>query len=396
MGFLGYADDYEEYKKNEKSANIIGTSGNIISCDDLPELDPEDYKLIKEVIVHNDTTTVYMQSDPDFYDSYYNQESSEMDEDSYFMEDVKGIRRIYKNYNKYLNAQNLRDRYMRQIINKYGGEYKYQMYLQMGLVTDWIPPIPILASSCPDYGFYLNGIIPPTNDWNDEKILEILEDQIKHCDISPEDLEIRMEVLTDPVIIDQLINENGVSNSGGIYATRSKVDNSFNGVTTGDLNELQSMIKSWLTPEEKETTKDIDIDTNLFSHSEEAIKTRFYTSPLVDGGGLARAMNTGEIDTDDEEDMDEMVLDDLTKRPMTRRELKKREFIRYLGTLGWNELRLMKLMSVGSNYELSKLEREMRNNTRNKKKASKLMYDVIGENIDSISSLDELNEYLFD
>lgn len=396
MGFLGYADDYEEYKKNEKSANIIGTSGNIISCDNLPELDPKDYKLIKEVIIHNETDVVYMQSNPDFYDSYYNQETDDSDEDSYFMEDVKGIRRIYKNYTKFLNAQNLRDRYMRHIINKHGGEYQYQMKLQMGLVTDWIPPIPILASSCPDYKFYLNGIIPPTNDWDDERILEILEDQIKHCDIPPEDIEIRMEVLTDPVIIDQLINGNGVDNSGGIYCTASKVDNSFNGVTTGDLSELQTMIKSWLTPEEKETSKDIDIDLELFPNSEEAIKARFYTRPIVDAGGLARAMDTGEIDSEDEEDLDEMVLDNYTKRPMTRKELKKREFIRHLGTLGWNELRLMKLMSVGSNYELGKLEREMRNNARNKKKASKLMYDVIGENLEEISSLDELNEFLFD
>lgn len=389
MGFMGYVEDYEEYKKTSKVENVIGDTGNQISDDDIPELSEEDAMIIRQTIVHNDPSIVYMQSDVSFYDNYYNQDIEVTDDaDEEFMDEVKAIRRIYKDYKKYLYAVSLREDYLDMLVEKYGGEDMFILRLQSGSIKDWIPPKPIFSTNSPDYKLFLEGKIATINDWDDERIEEIMNELIESSNISPDDIGIKGDVITSPLLLD----ESNKEKPSTFYSNRS---NSFDGVTTNDLEELQGIMKSWITQEEKIEAGTYSQD--FFSAVEDKIRKDYFTSPIVNGGGLAKAMNDGTIE-EEETDWNEMVIDPKSNRPMTRGELHRREFIRSLDKLGgWDEWKLMKHMRVGSGFELKLMEQQRRTRRNARKKAKAFMSDIGGDEfINEISSIDQLNDILFD
>ena len=52
-------------------------------------------------------------------------------------------------------------------------------------------------------------------------------------------------------------------------------------------------------------------------------------------------------------------------------------------------------MGVGSSYELRMLEQKKRGSKKRRKKAKSLMAEVAGDDISTISTLESLNDYLF-
>lgn len=380
MGFLGYEEDYEEYKKTSKSVNVIGEKGNQISSDDIPPLSPEDALIIKQTRVHNDFKTVYMQSDSSFYDSYYNQEVSENDEDKELndiMTEIKSIRRIYKDYRKYLIAVELRRQYIDMLVDKYGGEELFTLNLESGLVKEWLPPKPSLSSVCPDYNLYLSGQLPLiVGDWDDDKLIELM-DKLSE-DINPDEIGVVGSVITNPLVLSE---KHGTTRS--IFSPSS---NSFDGVTTSDLQELQRIMGSWIGGESESNSSDKYKNENYFSKTKESIEKEYFGGAIIDISSLG----------DLEDDPNEMVIDSETNRPMTRQELEKRMYIRFLRDHGWDEWKLMKHFKVGSGFELKLMEQKQRIKRSAKKKAMSFMSDLTGEDMTTISSIDQLNDILFD
>ena len=269
-------------------------------------------------------------------------------------------------------------------------------YLQTGLVKDWIPPRPIYAKNSPDYKNYIEGKLGRVNDWDDDKLTEVMDELIENLELTDEEFEsikARARVVVDPVLINnmELVGDNSL-----IYRN-SNNGNTFDGVSTNNLEEMQKILHSWMTGEpESKYNNSNDNQTKMFGMTADALIEAYYTTPAVHAGGLANAMRNG-IDDDEQLDPNEMIIDKVSGRPMTRTELSRREFIRFLSSgSDWNELRLMKHLGVGSNFELKLLEQKRRSKRKNKKKAQSFMYDIVGDDIDLISSIDQLNDALFD
>lgn len=55
---------------------------------------------------------------------------------------VRGIRRKYRRYNEYVAAMHIIEEYISDLIDKYGGRRNFNMALQLGNITEFIPPIP--------------------------------------------------------------------------------------------------------------------------------------------------------------------------------------------------------------------------------------------------------------
>lgn len=392
MAFIGTVEEYEEYQKTEKPTGVIEGKGNRISFADIPELSEEDAKIIRQTRLHNNPYEVYMQSDSSFYDDHYNKSEDEVEYfDKEFLEEVRAIRRIYKNYPDWNYAMNLRDRYIDQLIDKYGGEELFQARYRAGLVDEWMPPKPVYSTSSPDYKAYLEGKLGYLNEWDDEGIIEniklVVEEFQERTGITPDDIEIVGSVMTDPL---ELRYGGIIKDSRRPIYTTGGSNNTFDGVSTNSIDELQKMIQSWIAPDTVEQEK-ISLD-GMFALTKEQIEKLYYTQPFVSCGGIAKAMEQGDIE-EIEEDMNEMVIDSVTGRPMTRRELGKREFVRYLKEHGWDELRLMRHLGVGSNFELKFMEHKQRTHKAAKKKACSFIEELSGEDISTIGGLSDV---LFD
>lgn len=396
--FIGFSEDYEEYKKEDKKTNTVGDA-NKIAFDDIPNISEDDLLILRQTRLKHNPYDVYMQSDVSFYDTHYNMTDSDMglEIDEEFLQEVKGIRRVYKDYAKYLYAISIREEYLDLLVDKYGGEEIFLTYLQTGLVKDWIPPKPLYAKNSPDYKNFLAGKLGRVNtDWDDDSIIEAMEELFDELGLTEEDIKsmkVHADVLVDPI----LLNNSTIvgDQSPAMYRVSSGSNNSFDGVSTSNLSELQRVIQSWMTGE-PESNANSQIDkSKMFNLTADAIREAYYTAPIVDGGGLANAIKNGV--QEEELDPNEMLIDSVTGRPMTRADLNRREFIRFLSSgSDWNELRLMKHLGVGSNFELKLLEQKRRSRTKNKKKAQSFMYDIVGDDPELISSIDQLNDVLFD
>lgn len=395
MGFIGFEEDFNEYKKEEKTQNVVGTS-NKIAYDDMPEISEADLKLLMESRYRHDPFVVYMQSDVNFYDEFYNGNESVINGiDKELMEDIKNIRRIYKNYFQYDHALRLIDIYLDALEEKYGGPEMFQTYLQAGLVKDWVPPRPVYSRTSPDYQYYLEGKFElNVNDWDDDKIESLMKELTEELlsEIPIEEIGIVGDVMTDPITSSQFMLASQ-QQRGGVY--RMGMNTNFNGVSANDLIEVQRMLRSWMDPETEVKSNNKTTTNEYFSDTEEAIRARYFTQSPITATGLSEAIEKGYMD-EDEEDLDEMVIDPVSGRPMTRGELRNRQFVRFLSEAGWNELRLMRKLGVGSNFELKLLEQKRRRRKNAAKKAKSFMDDIVGYDITEVTDIDELNNILFE
>lgn len=84
----------------------------------------------------------YLQFEPrvnDFGDSYHRP-----DEELYsdINTAIRNIRRKYRHYNDYVIAMRTIEDYLEQLIDKYGGRKNFKIALDLGNVSEYIPPIP--------------------------------------------------------------------------------------------------------------------------------------------------------------------------------------------------------------------------------------------------------------
>ena len=267
----------------------------------------------------------------------------------------------------------------------------FDIYYSNGLISDWMPPVPIFVnSSMEDIESVLNGVLE-INDFDDDALIEYIG---KYTD---QDVIDNMKVIGGVETRRNVILHAGDSNSdfGGVR-TVGGVNSKIGSVNVNDLDELQTMFRGWYQ-EEKEELEEVN-KNQFFKDTPSAIIEEYYSRDALDSEGeFEDALNKGYFDADDDDyNPNEMIIDSSSKIPMTRAEQRKRKFIRTLEKQGWNPVQLMKQMNVGSSYEIRLLEEKNRRKKLSKKKAKELMSEMMGEDISSFSTLEELNEALYD
>ena len=389
MAFIGLEEDYEEYKKENHVADNGETveDGNTLYYLNMEPISDEDIKLLKQVRTKHDPYTVYMQNDVEFYDDFYFDTGEVDQEHQWVISEARQIRRICREYSEYLYANYVRDQYFEYLKEKYGD--MFDIYYSNGLISDWMPPVPIFVnSSMEDIESVLNGVLE-INDFDDDALIEYIG---KYTD---QDVIDNMKVIGGVETRRNVILHAGDSNSdfGGVR-TVGGVNSKIGSVNVNDLDELQTMFRGWYQ-EEKEELEEVN-KNQFFKDTPSAIIEEYYSRDALDSEGeFEDALNKGYFDADDDDyNPNEMIIDSSSKIPMTRAEQRKRKFIRTLEKQGWNPVQLMKQMNVGSSYEIRLLEEKNRRKKLSKKKAKELMSEMMGEDISSFSTLEELNEAL--
>ena len=391
MAFIGLEEDYEEYKQENHVADNGETveDGNTLYYLNMEPISDEDIKLLKQVRTKHDPYTVYMQNDVEFYDDFYFDTGEVDQEHQWVISEARQIRRICREYSEYLYANYVRDQYFEYLKEKYGD--MFDIYYSNGLISDWMPPVPIFVnSSMEDIESVLNGVLE-INDFDDDALIEYIG---KYTD---QDVIDNMKVIGGVETRRNVILHAGDSNSdfGGVR-TVGGVNSKIGSVNVNDLDELQTMFRGWYQ-EEKEELEEVN-KNQFFKDTPSAIIEEYYSRDALDSEGeFEDALNKGYFDADDDDyNPNEMIIDSSSKIPMTRAEQRKRKFIRTLEKQGWNPVQLMKQMNVGSSYEIRLLEEKNRRKKLSKKKAKELMSEMMGEDISSFSTLEELNEALYD
>ena len=391
MAFIGLEEDYEEYKKENHVADNGETveDGNTLYYLNMEPISDEDIKLLKQVRTKHDPYTVYMQNDVEFYDDFYFDTGEVDQEHQWVISEARQIRRICREYSEYLYANYVRDQYFEYLKEKYGD--MFDIYYSNGLISDWMPPVPIFVnSSMEDIESVLNGVLE-INDFDDDALIEYIG---KYTD---QDVIDNMKVIGGVETRRNVILHAGDSNSdfGGVR-TVGGLNSKIGSVNVNDLDELQTMFRGWYQ-EEKEELEEVN-KNQFFKDTPNTIIEEYYSRDALDSEGeFEDALNKGYFDADDDDyNPNEMIIDSSSKIPMTRAEQRKRKFIRTLEKQGWNPVQLMKQMNVGSSYEIRLLEEKNRRKKLSKKKAKELMSEMMGEDISSFSTLEELNEALYD
>ena len=393
MAFIGYTEDYEKYKETDeakKESNQQSEEGTVLDSDTVEPISDEDLLIITQShATRHDSSTVYMQSDVGFYEKYYNDTNNDEDDELY--QEVRNIRRVYKDYLKFMYATHVRDMYMESLYEKYGGIDRFATMNSIGAVKEFIPPIPSLSRRCEDYELYLRGDMPlMIGEFDEDYILSQIDKYVEDLDI--EGMRVVTKVLTNR--IDRANMELQTQDTTKI---RKSSNNTISGVSVNDLQELQQLFTSWYHPDEQKTTSVNHQQKDFFCDSPEKIEEAYYSyAPANIKGEFDKIVETGHCDDIPDHDPDDMIVDPKTNTPMTYAEYKRRTFIQEISEMGWDSLKLMRKMGVGSSYELRMLEQKKRGNKKRKKKAMSLMSEVAGQDVSTISTLEELNGLLFD
>lgn len=393
MAFIGFTEDYEKYKGSDeakKEDNQSSEEGKVLDSDTVEPISDEDLLIITQCRKQHDAMTVYMQSDIAFYEKYY-ADTNEDDDDELYQE-ARNIRRVYKDYLKFMYATHIRDMYMDKLYEKYGGIDRFATMNTIGAIKEWIPPIPTLSRRCEDYDLYLRGDMPlMIGTMDDDYILSRVDEYVKDMDI--EGMRVVAKVLTN-----RLERSNMELQTVETTKIRKSSNNTISGVSANDLHELQQLFSSWYHPDEN-TKESVNHpkQKEFFCDSPEKIEEAYYNqTPVNVYGEFDKITEAGYCEDVPDHDPDDMVVDPKTNTPMTYAEYKRRNFIKEISEMGWDSLKLMRRMGVGSSYELRMLEQKKRGSKKRKKKAMSLMAEVAGEDLSSISTLEQLNNVLFD
>ena len=402
MSFIGFEEDYKEYKEVKEKETTVGT-GNKIASVDMPDISQADLDIITKSRKRHDCFTVYMQSDMSFYDEYYNMEEKP---DEFVTEDlmkkVKTIKRIYKNFLSYNAAMKLRDKYIDTLIDKYGGPEMFSLKLRAGAVVDWIPPIPVYSKNSPDYKYYLEGKIGSSDtEWNDDFLIETMKRYTKQFEETHDvdKIEVSVQVLTDPRLIYDLkyVDHDNRPKRPGITLDAKFQENTINGMSPYDTEGMMEVVRSMIAPE---TTKVPDQTVNqneFFRLTKDRIEEDFYLTAPISTDDLTPSLKQGYY-KEPEEDLNEMMVDPESHKPMTKREYLSRKLIRELSReSGWNELRLMYTFGIGNSYEWKRMKQKEKRRRKARKQAQSFMnsMDILGEDVKTVSTIGELDDIMF-
>lgn len=335
-------DDDTDSPNDKKSLDKKNPNRVILSKDTLTQIDEETLTILRRTRCVHETEDVYMQASLEFYDEYYNDVDASPE-----LKKARQIRRVYRRYSDYLEATQIRTEYIDSLIDKYG-EDTFIQKMQLGMIKDWIPPIPIMSKKSDDYDMFVSGILPmETETLPEGTVVEVLDAMNEELDSNGAELIKGCDVETS-ITFAKFVEDELEDNS---YRRYNYSDN-----TVQNLAALNDVFRSWYKPDNKEQQE-------LFRNAPENIRKRFLEQSAFNNPGLLDKIMHGEEIEEPLPDMNQMVNDPVTGRTMTRGEYEKRQVIRFLVSSGWSESRLMNYQKVGSD-----LERRSKKRRTNKKK----------------------------
>lgn len=334
---------------------------------DLATLDPitdAERRIIERTRCEHDPLTVYMQSDVQFYDIFYNNEEVAT---TPILKQVRSLRRVYRDYRKYKEAMRIRDEYLDYLLDtKYNGDSDLfeTMVLGSSDPADWIPPKPIFnnttGKSFADLERDLLNLDSLWTEPTEEQVRSVInylqsKDSLKGEDIS----DVYTVPMADPDIVigmEEVMSE--------IHDMEKEARKSNRRALTNVNTNVKDIIRSWYNTTSQDDEKKEDT-SNFFYYSKDKILERYYAGMITykPDPRIDEIMRNPDVDREtlmSNYDPSVMVYDKETSRPMTEKELNKREMVRMLGKCGWNELDMMKFFDVGTRFERSKLERKER------------------------------------
>lgn len=331
-------EDTPEENQQQKEHGKTVVTKTVLSKDTLKPLDEETLKMLRRTRCASNYLEVFMQPQLDFYDRYYNETNASPE-----LKAARQIRRMYRYYEEYLKAIDIRNAYIDTLIDKYG-EDDFMKKLQLGILQDWIPPVPILSKSAEDYDLYMAGLNP-----------------LAICETLPEDaiLEVlkQMQRDFDDTEIDDTCD---VETSMGMVKEYGELEEvSDRRTDISNLEDLARTFKSWYVEESRAAG-----GREMFKNAPENIKKRFEEEkPYMFPGLLTRLCHGEEIE-EPIINLNESVRDEVTGKTMTRGELMQRESIRLLDKAGWSDVKLLKYQEIGSILQRTARKRRPRRKHR--------------------------------
>lgn len=400
--FFGLKSEYAEFEAKNKRAeelkepppNEIVTNQGILklSYDLAEEVDEETFRMLRRTRHPEDPTTVYMQSDISFYDTFYTATDETSIDDKELLSEARGIRRVYKFYSDYLYAVYIRDLYIDAVNEKIGSNTMAQnlMIQNSGI---WIPPEPIYSSKSDDYETGRYGIVDDgESDWDDEMFMELMEQMCIDREIDSSNIKILFDIATDPHILAQA----NLADAEYVENTSKR-----NSVNLADIDELQKIFRGWYKDDKasqsKENAQASELMNRAFSKTPDNIRKNYYMSLIPNvHEEFQNAMNG--ITPEETHNPNEMVY--YENKPMTRKEADSREFLKTLKEGGWgNTLRLMKLTNTGTSREYAMLRMQSKSKKKRNKKMSGSGTGIYGDkgisDYEQVSDLERLKAQLF-
>lgn len=384
-------DPVKEHNTKPTAVEEGGSVAYVIGGDENQDVTvtEEEIYLLNNILIRDDPDVIYMQEDFSFYDDYY---LSDVKIDDVLLEEARKIRRIYRNYEKYMYACYIREKYLRCLNERYAVDsiLKYTNQDTVVIPRDvFIPPYPIYSKNAKDYDQVMSGCYVPKVEEieppSEEELLELLDHLAKYTGIDPDSVEsVPGGIITfRPALMEyddgQILHSTKWSGPSSVSVT--------------DLDQLQKLIRSW---HKKEDAKVEQIrDRVPFPQSEEGIKTRYYNEIAYMIEDYMEKEKAGV-------DENEMVYDEFSKKPMTRKEYQRRTTLRRMANdCGWDMVKLMSQLNVGSKMERRILHNKAKSKKKAKKKAVDFMSGIMGTSVDydyespSAMSGEELRQYLF-
>ena len=363
--FIGTQDAYEEFKakhgikedrtveeEHPEEPKVVSRPKLSLSTSNLELLSEEMTTILRRTRLVHDYNTVYMQSSLDFYDEFYNASPDEVSEE---VKRARGIRRVYRDYSKWLEAMDAYYAYIDYLIDKHGEE-NFEYKVRVGMIKEWLPPKPRLSKSAEDYDLYEAGIIPTISPTLPEEVITEIYNKLME-ELKPE---------TDKV---EMVG--GVEVSNDIIETVQKrldssLETSYRSLRTsspcGSFEDVSRLFRSWYRDDRSASSS-----SSLFRNAPENIRKRVEEDEIyfVARGLLTRIASGEPIDDEVAENPNEMVVDPVTSKTMPRSEYNTRECIRFMSNYGWDPNRLL---LVNSNSKMDKARLRVEANKKNGRK----------------------------
>ena len=121
----------------------------------------------------------------DFGDEYHQPDPVIDIEDKEMLEQIKSLKRRYRDFGEYCDAMDLFDAYIRQIVDRYGGKKQFRLFNQLGMVKEYIPFVPTLRRTKTNKLYIDKGLPRVQTDRLDTSHIELPSiDETEDVDVS--------------------------------------------------------------------------------------------------------------------------------------------------------------------------------------------------------------------
>lgn len=364
-------------------SNVKPTEGAFIIADEeVTTVSQDELDLLDNIILKNNPHEVYMRRDIEAYDQLYFVDNNELSNE--LLKEVRGLRRIYRDYRQYLYACWLRDVYLDSLEDQFSSNDKTVMKYKEGRKIirippgTFIPPVPIYSRHAADWDQVQKGTFSISNTVmmaDEDAALEFMEKFRKELDIDVHDIGTTTGIQTDRRVMKVEVDDDELAESQ--YSGP-------NSVNVSDLDSMQKYMRYWFKKDEAE--KEETREKVPFPKSQEGMRR-------LTEMAIGMQILEGYANRNSKEDGNQMIYDEVLKKSMTLSEYNKRTSLRTVCEYGgWDIVKIMQQLNIGSKYERKIAQKKNRRSNKVRKQARDFFRTFEGENV---TDVEELRDYFF-